>query len=71
MNEITITPLYTSVQLLGDDPELAAIGAIVSLLENTDFHGVSGFNPLVSTQKDRIVRYLFNRYALEEYSPHS
>lgn len=62
-------PVYVNLPLTGDDPELAAIGAIVQLLERHDFRGEgNALCPLVSAQKERIARYLFNRYAPEEYS---
>jgi hypothetical protein len=57
-------PVLISLPLVGDDAELSAIGAIVHLLERTYFQ--PGMQQLEPIAKDRIARYLFDRYTLPQ-----
>lgn len=58
-----LSVVHVSVPLSGDDSEIAVIGAILHLLDRTYYQ--PGMQPLEPIQKDRIARYLFNRYKVE------
>lgn len=57
-----------SVPLVGgDDCEVQAIGAVVHLLEQVRFGNGRTFDKgLSSAERDRVVRYLFDRYTVAQ-----
>lgn len=57
-----IAPLAITVPIVGDDAELAAIGAVVYLLEQGHFPGRAP-EPLTAEQKASIAQYLYQRYS--------
>lgn len=54
-------PVTISVPLVEGDKEWKALGAIVYMFEQVNYDYGAG---LYKDEKDRIVRYLFDRYAL-------
>lgn len=59
-----IEPAKVTVSLVGDDGELQAIGAIVQIIERVYYE--PKMRPLDPVQKDRIARYLFDRYTIQQ-----
>jgi hypothetical protein len=56
-------PVTISVPLVDGDKEWKALGAIVYLFEQVNFDYDEGLKPI---EKDRIARYLFDRYTIPQ-----